>query len=168
MTAGLLNAAFVRYLCGIGCESGCGVTAINSIAETGIAYFTHNSSCYAIWHINYASYPNSIKSEETYINGEQHGKDIEWHENGKVSRVSFFIKGYYEGPYITWFYHGEKRSQGGYIHSRFHGKQYQWNLSGKLIREHLYDNGNLTKVIHNLILSIFPYKLRYAIGTIKD
>jgi len=50
---------------------------------------------------------NSMRKEETYVNGKKHGETKSWYENGQVQSYQTFCNGKRHGVYKKWYKDGQ-------------------------------------------------------------
>jgi antitoxin component YwqK of YwqJK toxin-antitoxin module len=71
----------------------------------------------------------------------QHGKEMKFHPNSKLSAETRYENGIKEGPWTTWFSNGEKSAEGGYHFGAQHGNQIRYLRTGEKYLETGYRNG---------------------------
>ncbi len=74
--------------------------------------------------------------ESTYLNGNLHGRQLRWHENGYLAVDALFEKGRIVGVKRRWWPDGRKREEEYWSNGRFRGRRL-WDEDGQLMREEL-------------------------------
>lgn len=74
--------------------------------------------------------------ESTYLNGNLHGRQLRWHENGYLAVDALFEEGRIVGVKRRWWPDGRKREEEYWSNGRFRGRRL-WDEDGQLMREEL-------------------------------
>ncbi|MDG1833030.1 MAG: hypothetical protein P8J63_07390, partial [Verrucomicrobiota bacterium] len=73
--------------------------------------------------------------ESHYQNGQLHGVEILWHENGSKRSSSPYASGKLHGPQTSWRRDGTRSAQQIYQNGQLHGNQITWHPNGKKATE---------------------------------
>lgn len=80
--------------------------------------------------------------ENNYVNGEKHGVQRVWHQDGETLMVEAnFRKGELHGVGRKWDENGNLSFEENYHEGELHGVQKTWDKNGNLTREETYING---------------------------
>ncbi len=74
-------------------------------------------------------------------NGEKHGLETEWHENGQKAIEANFVNGEKHGLMTEWYNHTQKQSEVSYEDGERHGLETTWHPNGQKSHEGNYVNG---------------------------
>ena len=77
------------------------------------------------------------------INGEQHGIQKSWYENGTFHTERNYKDGKQDGLQKSWHEDGTLMSEYNYKDGKQHGVQKEWNESGKLLKDCNYKDGKI-------------------------
>ena len=86
-----------------------------------------------------------IRLLEEYLNGQLHGKDLEWYENGQKKWETDWFNGQRHGKDLGWHKNGQKYWEADYLNGQRHGKYLGWHEDGRKRRESDYEYSELVK-----------------------
>jgi hypothetical protein len=69
--------------------------------------------------------------EHTWLNGKQHGRDLQWNDRGQLIEEKHWKDGYLHGPYRRWYASGQLAEEANYHHARLHGTLTGWFRNGQ-------------------------------------
>jgi len=87
-----------------------------------------------------------ITSHCTYLDGKPHGRQVYYHNNGKVGMLINSDHDTFHGPVMTFFYDGSIDTVGNYNHHKKHGQFCWYHVNGKTKKIAEYQND----VLHGL------------------
>jgi antitoxin component YwqK of YwqJK toxin-antitoxin module len=90
-------------------------------------------------------YQNSPQVLEVcyYKHGQRHGKNLLYHDNGKIFLERSYKNGVVEGSLETWWMSGEKHVEAYMANGKVHGPNKQYGTDGTLYTDANYKRGKL-------------------------
>ena len=96
------------------------------------------------WNYEYEYHPNKeLMSSKRYLRGTKDGPFITWYDNGQKRSESFWEYDKKIGKWLTWYSNGQVESQGSYIDDKKDGRWVSYNKTGEKVSEVVYAAGEL-------------------------
>jgi len=78
------------------------------------------------------------------VNGNIHGKVVDWYECGTVSSISYYVHGMLSGTSTMYYKSGLKQIEATYVDNLLHGKETYWYESRRKRFETMFKHGKRT------------------------
>ena len=75
------------------------------------------------------------------MNGQQHGPQETWYDNGKPEYKWNFVNGQKHGPQESWYENGKPEYKENYVNGQQHGIQETWHRNGQQLYKEYYLDG---------------------------
>jgi len=83
-------------------------------------------------------YRSQTKSRIPYVNGQKHGVERAWYENGHLMMEHTFVDGKRHGRWRWFFPDGRPNLEANYVNGELLGPWRMWDPDGRLVEDQLY------------------------------
>ena len=96
------------------------------------------------WDFVYEYHPNNeLMSSKRFLRGMKDGPFITWYDNGQKRSESFWEYDKKIGKWLSWYSNGQLESQGSYVDDKKDGRWVSYNKTGEKVTELVYAAGEL-------------------------
>ena len=71
-------------------------------------------------------------------------KSYAWYESGQLKAEGAFLDGHQHGIEIQYYENGRKKAEGNFLKGKLDGLARQWHANGQLLSEIVYEEGVMT------------------------
>ena len=115
----------------------------------------------------YIGYSKYGKIVANYVDNKLHGEFRQYHDNGELCELSYFVNGELNGLYKSFFRNKQLWIISNYLNGQRHSEYKEYYPSGNLEAEYSYTNGKITG-IYKSYYDIEPQQLKLECNYLND